>query len=143
MEVFKGFEYQSQTAKSKVEAGEAKEIEIKVKRTVSMAASGYFGGDPHLHLQRTSEADDKMIFDLLDAEDIWYGTPLGYNEPVTCPYAGFMEKMDYPQFRGLGANSIKSRGNITILSGQEYRSGQYGHLNLFLRDRLVLEGQSL
>src|SRR5262249_37337325 len=99
-------------------------------------------GDPHLHLLRATERDDETIFDLLEAEDIRFGTPLGYNEPPG-PYSGFMEKLDYPQFRGLGVDSIKSRGSVTILSGQEYRSSQYGHLNLYFRDRLVLEGQSL
>ena len=34
-----------------------------------MAAEGYFGGDPHLHLLRASERDDETVFDLLDAEE--------------------------------------------------------------------------
>ena len=142
VEVSKGFEYEPKSIQSNVAEGKTTKIEIVLNRTVPMSSKGYFGGDPHLHLQRTSDLDDENIFDLLDAEDIWYGTPLGYNEPAG-PYSGFMEKLDYPQFRGLGASSIKSRGVITILSGQEYRSGQYGHLNLFLRDRLTHEGQNL
>lgn len=141
VEVSKGFEYLPQTVKTAVVVGQTNEVTIQLKRTAPMAAAGYFGGDLHLHLLRASERDEETIFDLLDAEDIWYGTPLGYNEPAG-PYFGFMEKQDYPQLRGLGASSIKSRGAISILSGQEYRSGQYGHLNLFLRDRLTLEGQS-
>ena len=50
--------------------------------------------------------------------------------------------MESPQFRGLGKRSILSRGDYHILSGQEYRSGSYGHLNLFLLDQLVMNGQS-
>ena len=106
-----------------------------------MAPQGYHGGDPHLHFARVTEQDDTAILDLLDAEDIWYGTPLGYNEPAG-PYFGFMDRMDSPQFRGLGADSVRAREKIRILSGQEYCSQQYGHLNLFLRDRLVFAGQS-
>ena len=140
VEVFKGFEYLPQTQKIVVTPSKTNEVAINVQRTIPMAESNYFGGDPHLHLLRASEQDEATMFDLLEAEDIWYGTPLGYNEPAG-PYFGSMEKLDYPQLRGLGASSIKSRGPITILSGQEYRSGQYGHLNLFFRDRLVLEGQ--
>ncbi len=142
VEVSKGFEFLPQSVKTTVKAGQASQLEIMVKRTAAMSNSGYFGGDPHLHLPRVTDRDDEIIFDLLEAEDIAFGTPLGYNEPAG-PYTGIMEKLDYPQFRGLGASSIKSRGVVNILSGQEYRSAQYGHLNLFLRDRLVLEGQSL
>ena len=142
IEVSKGFEYRPQRIKATVAAESNQNVEVRLERTVPLADLEYFGGDPHLHLLRTSERDEQTIFDLLDAEDIWFGTPLGYNEPAG-PYSGLMEKMDYPQMRGLGLTSIKSRGSIHILSGQEYRSAQYGHLNLFLRDRLVLEGQSL
>ncbi|WP_010585216.1 PVC-type heme-binding CxxCH protein [Schlesneria paludicola] len=140
--VCKGFEYRPQQIQTLIAAGASLETDIQLVRATPMSDWGYFGGDPHLHLPRTSDRDDETAFDLLDAEDISFGTPLGYNEPAG-PYSGFMDKMDYPQFRGLGLASIKSRGSVHILSGQEYRSAQYGHLNLFLRDRLVLEGQSL
>ncbi len=83
-----------------------------------------------------------MIFDLLEAEDIRYGSPLGYNEPAG-PYVGVRERLDYPQLRGARAKSERRRGDTRIVSGQEYRSSTYGHLNLFFRDDLVLEGQSL
>jgi putative membrane-bound dehydrogenase-like protein len=140
IEVFKGFEYQPRSQAMVVTAGTTHDVAIALQRTAPMSELNYFGGDPHLHLARSSERDEATIFDLLDAEDIWYGTPLGYNEPAG-PYSGTMDKLDYPQLRGLGASSVASRGPITILSGQEYRSSQYGHLNLFLRDRLVAEGQ--
>ena len=98
-------------------------------------------GDPHLHLQRETEADDGVIFDLLEAEDVRFGTPLMYNEPAG-PYTGVREKLDYPQLRGLGAGRCGRGAAYHILSGQEYRTGTYGHLNLFLRDDLVREGES-
>ncbi len=141
VEVFRGFESRPENATTMVSAGMHHNAEIKISRTTSMAAENYFGGDPHLHLQRVTDRDDETLFELLSAEDIWFGTPLSYNEPAG-PYAGVMEKMDYPQFRGLGLDSIRSQDSVSILSGQEYRSSQYGHLNLFLRDRLVFEGQS-
>ncbi|MEZ6072999.1 MAG: CehA/McbA family metallohydrolase [Pirellulales bacterium] len=40
----------------------------------------------------------------------------------------------------LGRRSIRSRGDVSIISGQEYRSTTYGHLNLFLLDELVFAG---
>ena len=51
-----------------------------------------------------------------------------------------METMASPQLRGLGASSVNRRGPTWIASGQEYRSTTYGHLNLYWRDDLVLEG---
>lgn len=141
VEVSKGFEYRPVAKDVDVVQGKTSDIEISLRRTAPLRGEGYFGGDPHLHFIRATEADDQTNFDLLTAEDVWYGTPLGYNEPAG-PYSGFMEKMDTPQFRGLGRDSIRTRGPISILSGQEYRSGQYGHLNLFLRDRLVFPGES-
>src|SRR5262249_48245376 len=35
------------------------------------------------------------------------------------------------------------RGEYNIVSGQEYRSSTYGHLNLYLRNDLVAAGQTL
>ena len=142
VEVFKGFEFKPQTRTVTVANESTTKIEIDLIRTAPMMNAGYFGGDPHLHLLRATARDDETIFDLLDAEDIWFGTPLGYNEPAG-PYSGFMAKLDYPQFRGLGQQSIKSRGVVSILSGQEYRSSQYGHLNLFFRDELIFSGQDV
>lgn len=142
VEVSKGFEFEPRMRTVNVKVGQAETVEFELRRTGAMAPQHYFGGDPHLHLLRTSEANDQTAFNLLDAEDIQYGSLLGYNEPAG-PYSGIMDKLDYPQLRGLGLRSIQKRGKIHILSGQEYRSVQYGHLNLYLRDRLVLEGQNI
>ena len=98
-----------------------------------MSAMGYYSGDLHLHFPRKSEADDQTILDLLEAEDIQFGSILAYNEPAG-PYTGLMETMASPQLRGLGESSLHNRGPIWIASGQEYRSGTYGHLNLYWQD---------
>jgi putative membrane-bound dehydrogenase-like protein len=50
--------------------------------------------------------------------------------------------LEYPQLQGLGARWSTSRGGYRVMSGQEYRSTTYGHLNLYDRDDLVNEGQS-
>ena len=67
-------------------------------------------GDPHLHFPRKTEADDKVILDLLEAEDIHFGSILAYNEPAG-PYTGAMETMDAPQLRGLGKASVAAAGD--------------------------------
>lgn len=141
VEVAKGFEFTPQAATAKIETGKSSDLKLTLTRTAAMAPHGYFGGDTHLHFARATEQDDETILDLLEAEDVWYGTPLGYNEPAG-PYSGIMDTMASPQFRKLGRPSIKSRGTYSMLSGQEYRSGTFGHLNLYLRDRLVFEGKS-
>ncbi|MBI2949473.1 MAG: CehA/McbA family metallohydrolase [Verrucomicrobia bacterium] len=142
VEVWKGFEFRPETRTIQVATGETRAVEIALTHTVSMPEFGYYSGDPHLHIPREKDADEKTILDLLEAEDIHFGTILAYNEPAG-PYAGFMDKMASPQGRGLGRRSILSRGSHSIVSGQEYRSSTYGHMNLFLLDDLVLAGQSL
>ena len=84
-------------------------------RTAAMAPSGYHSGDLHLHFPRKTEADDRVILDLLEAEDIQFGSILAYNEPAG-PYNGVMEAMDAPQLRGsgesLGRPSRRNRNRI-------------------------------
>ncbi|MBM3838544.1 MAG: c-type cytochrome [Verrucomicrobia bacterium] len=142
VEVWKGFEYRPETRTVQVSPGETGRVEVALTHAVPLPELGYHSGDPHIHIPRASEADDQKILDLLEAEDIHFGTILAYNEPAG-PYAGLMDKMASPQQRGLGRRSIMSRGSYSIVSGQEYRSSTYGHMNLFLRDDLVLAGQTV
>ncbi|MGP0068245.1 MAG: PVC-type heme-binding CxxCH protein, partial [Isosphaeraceae bacterium] len=142
IEAWKGFEYRPIVKSVAVAADETRTVELVLDRTAAMGPLGYSSGDPHLHFPRTNEADDRMILDLLEAEDIRFGSILAYNEPAG-PYSGRMEAMASPQLRGLGKASVARRGETWIASGQEYRSTTYGHLNLFGRDDLVLEGQKV
>ncbi len=141
IEAWKGFEYQPVVKRVEMAASrEAKPVEIELDHTVPIASMGYYSGDPHLHLPRKTGADDQLIFDLLEAEDIHFAAMLAYNEPPDT-YTGSMETMAAPQFRGLGKTSARKRGTTWIASGQEYRSSTYGHLNLYWRDDLAQNGQ--
>jgi putative membrane-bound dehydrogenase-like protein len=142
VEVWKGFEYRPQSLTTRVKAGTTHRVELALTRTLPVSDFGYQGGDAHIHIKRETEEDDQLIFDLMEAEDIRFGSILAYNEPAG-PYHGVIERMDSRQLRGLGPESIRKRGGYAILSGQEYRSGKYGHLNLFLRTGLALPGQSV
>ena len=142
VEVWKGFEYAPIAKNVEVIAGEIKQVSIELERTVPMAAHGYYSGDPHLHFPRQTKADDRVILDLLEAEDIHFGSILAYNEPAG-PYTGVMESMAAPQLHGLGKASICHRALTWLMSGQEYRSTTFGHLNLYWRDDLVLKGQKV
>jgi putative membrane-bound dehydrogenase-like protein len=141
-EAWKGLETRPVSQVLRVAAGETRQVTIALERIVNAAALGYDSGDSHLHFPRQTEDDDDVVFDLMDAEDLRYGALLTYNEPAG-PYTGVREKLDNPQLRGLGAKSERKRGERRIVSGQEYRGATYGHLNLFLRDDLVREGESL
>jgi putative membrane-bound dehydrogenase-like protein len=141
VEVWKGLAFTPARETATVRAGETTRVEIAIARPAAVSTFPYESGDSHLHFGRTSGADDEVIFDLLEAEDIQVGALLAYNEPAG-PYHGIRERLDSPQLVGLGAKSERSRGRYGIVSGQEYRSRTYGHLNLFLRDDLVREGES-
>jgi len=142
VEVWKGFEYRPETLSIDVEPGTTRELALTLEHVVAMPKLGYQSGDPHVHIPRANEADESLIFNLLAAEDIHFTSLLAYNEPAG-PYLGSMDDMDSPQRRGLGAKSILDRDGYAILSGQEYRSKTYGHLNLFLLNELVLRDQSV
>ena len=141
VEVWKGFEFRPLVQTTTVMAGQTRRVTLTLARAATPTEIGYDSGDTHLHLPRTTQADDDAIFTLLDAEDIHYGFLLGYNDPPG-PYKAVRAKLEYPQLQGLGARSATSRGGYHVVSGQEYRSSTYGHLNLYYRDDLVNEGQS-
>jgi hypothetical protein len=140
VEVWKGFEFRPSARTICLAAGDTRTVELTLVHTLPVASLGYHGGDPHLHFRRQSETDERTVLDLLEAEDVHYATLLAYNEPPG-PYHGRMDRMDSPQFRGLGDASELVRGSYHIISGEEYRSSTYGHLNLFLRTDLALPGQ--
>ncbi|MEX2286703.1 MAG: hypothetical protein WD648_06415, partial [Planctomycetaceae bacterium] len=142
VEVWKGLEYRPVSGNVMVEPGKTANVELTLERTLKMPEEGYYSGDPHVHITRADDRDENLILDLMEAEGIRFGSILAYNEPAG-PYTGIMKTMDMPQYRGLGIKSIRSRGEFSILSGQEYRSRTFGHLNLFLRDNLVLDGKKL
>jgi putative membrane-bound dehydrogenase-like protein len=140
VEVWKGFEFRPLVQMITVEAGQTRRVTLTLARAAGPAEIGYGSGDTHLHLPRTTQPDDDAIFTLLAAEDIHYGFTLGYNDPPG-PYKAERATLEYPQLHGLGARSAISRGGYHVVSGQEYRSSTYGHLNLYYRDDLVNEGQ--
>lgn len=141
VEVWKGYEYRPTVTTVSVLPGREKAIQMELDNAVRMSDRGYWSGDPHIHIQRCDEADDERILDLMQAEDIRFGTILAYNNPAG-PYSGFMNRMEAPQLRGLGPRSIRSRGDYAIVSGEEYRTAAYGHLNLFMLDELIMPDQS-
>lgn len=140
IEAWRGFEHKPQTVTVMATASGTHQATLELPRTVDMAAAGYYSGDPHLHFDRLTDNDDETIFTLLKAEDIRFGLDMCYNE--TDRYTGEMQQLVIPQRHGVGRRSLARRDGYHLLSGQEYRNGVYGHINLFWRDDLVLAGQS-
>jgi putative membrane-bound dehydrogenase-like protein len=142
IEAWKGLEYRPAVKVIHAAAIQSSPVTLELDHVAPMAPLGYHSGDSHLHFPRQSEADDQVIFDLLEAEDIHFGSILAYNEPPGL-YTGAMETLAAPQLRGLGKASVRRRGDTWIVSGQEYRSSTYGHCNIFFCDDLVLRGQKV
>ena len=141
IEAWKGFEYRPLTLETELPAGRTKRITLSLDRALSMASHGYYGGDPHLHLRRKDDYDDKIILDLIEVEDIRFASILCYN--LLDSYTGEMGRQESPQFRGLGPPSLRVRGGYSIMSAQEYRGKTYGHLNLFSRQPMVMAGRTV
>jgi putative membrane-bound dehydrogenase-like protein len=140
VEVWKGLEYRPESVTVAIAKDETRDVALTLKTDTEIAKAGYYSGDSHIHLRRQEDADDQTIFDLLQAEDIKYASILAYNDPAG-PYQGVMQTLAAPQFRGLGTDSLRERGEYHFVSGQEYRSATYGHLNLYFRNDLVLANQ--
>ena len=138
VEVWKGFEYRPVQNEVVVSAGETKDVRMKLAYSVPMDKFNYYSGDAHIHLNRRSDEEDALALDLMAAEDIRFGFLLCMNNPPS--YSGIMSRQVWPQQQGLGPSSIRTHGRWGIASGQEYRTGTYGHICLLMHNRMVLEG---
>ena len=141
VEVWKGLEYRPVQRSGYVAASATRETTVTLDRTVNMEAEHYFSGDTHIHLERSSVDDDERALDLLEAEDVRNGCLLCMNEINT--YTGKMNQQLIPQERGFGPESIKRRGDFSIVSGQEYRASTFGHICLLMHRQMVQEGRTV
>jgi hypothetical protein len=133
--VWKGFEYLPVSDRVTVAAGEVADHSATLRHVAPVAGSGWHSGDTHIHFERKTETDDLRCLDLAEAEDIHFAHILCMNHPRT--YQPLMEQQEHPQFRGMGPDSLRKRGDFQIASGQEYRANTYGHICLIGGNRLV------
>ena len=141
VEVWKGLNFEPVVKSVQVAVGASHPVELAVKEAVLSDTLGYYSGDLHLHFPRENDEDDRNLFDLLEAEGVRYAFILAPNRPAG-PYAGIMDKLAVPQRQGLGEKSIRRRGGFHLMSGQEYRTENYGHMKILMLDELVFPGQS-
>ena len=138
--VWKGYEFRPTQVSTHVAAGATRSVRVGLRRTVPMANTITTPGI----LASISRAAPRLTtapLDLLAAEDIGIGYLLCMNEPHS--YTGDMARQLIPQDRGFGSASVKSRGEYSIVSGQEYRCNTYGHICLLMHRRLVQSEQSI
>ncbi len=81
VEAWRGLEYRPVVKSIAAPASQTISVDLVLDRALAMAPLGYYSGDLHLHFPRKTEADDRVILDLLEAEDIQFGSILAYNEP--------------------------------------------------------------
>ena len=139
VEVWKGFEYRPPVVRARASR------RARRRARDARARAGRRHGQARLRLGRPAPplpARDRRrrrrsIFDLLEAEDIRYGSILAYNEPAG-PYTGDSRDAWTPPAPRAGARR-PSAGGATTRSSRARSIGArtYGHLNLFLRDDLV------
>lgn len=141
IQVARGYEYRPVTVETRVAAGETRGFKVLLRRTAPMSVHGYLSGDTHIHLARTTEAEDERALDLIAAEDLLHGFILCMNDPRG--YTGTMSRQIWPQTHGFGPSSICRRGAYTLVSGQEYRCNTYGHICLLGHRRLVQENATV
>jgi hypothetical protein len=141
IEIWKGLEYTPLTITRKVIRSETSEAVLELHNSARLADSGYIAGESHFHLPRRTPTDDEAIFPLLAAEDLRFGATFVCNV-IGENYPGTMAGMLVPQERGLGRASLARRDGMEFVSAQEYRNRNYGHLNFYLLDALLLAGRS-
>jgi hypothetical protein len=140
IEVWKGLEYAPVAVTHEVERGGTIEAAVTLSNTAQLAGIGYIAGESHFHLPRRTAVDDEAIFALLASENLRFGAALSCNV-IGEDYPGTMSGQLVPQLRGLGRASLARRDGNEFVSGQEYRTRNYGHLNFHLLDTLVMAGR--
>ena len=132
--VGKGYEYQERTVSIRATKGDTVDLSIGLNRTIDMAARGWYSGDTHIHMDRTESNSDTLL-KITSAKDVRYAYLLSMN---TGGYDRGGEKFEsYRQAMGLGDRSVLKLGPYHITSGQEYRTGNLGHVTIDLPDAYV------
>ncbi len=129
----KGYEYLSGNTSVRAVPRDTLELTLKLERWIDMAALGWYAGDSHIHMDRTGTNDDSLLA-LTSARGIRYGYMLSMN---TTGYDRGGKYESWLQKKGLGDRSAFGRDGYWISSGQEYRSGELGHVTVLLPDSYV------
>ncbi|MBW7998244.1 MAG: hypothetical protein FVQ81_17075 [Candidatus Glassbacteria bacterium] len=133
LEAGRGYEYLSAKTEVTVEPRDTLALTLRLRRWTDMAARGWYAGDTHIHMDRTGSNDDSLLT-LTSARGIRYAYMLSMN---TAGYAQGGQYEGWLQQKGLGDMSACRRDGYFLSSGQEYRSGELGHVTIILPDSYV------
>lgn len=128
----KGFEFWPRETEVEIRYGETTDVEIPLERLADMAASGWYSGSTHMHMNyggNLFNTLENLIF-MSAAEDQDVVNELIANKDNRV--------LDYQHFvPGGGAHPLSTDEQL-LMVGQEYRPPFYGHVTLIgLRDHLL------
>jgi len=116
--VMKGPEYALQGRPVHVTRDGGDEITVRLKRWVNLPAQGWFSGDDHIHIARSTPAQNRRILNFMRAEDTHIANLL---------QMGNLRGSYFKQYQ-FGAGGQYGDGDYFLVSGQESpRTSNRGH----------------
>lgn len=116
----KGPEYRIYEGRFNVEAGESKEITVRMERWTDMPKKGWYSADHHIHNPRLTVEADVRIMDFIDGEDIHLASNLQSASP---------DNPHYYENRAYGKKGWYEEKGRYLVSGQESPdTAELGHM---------------
>jgi hypothetical protein len=133
IEATRGVEYELASRTVKLQAGQATEISLPLKRWRHMAAEGWYSSDAHIHANYT--AVDHQVITPDDARLQAAGEDLN-NANMMVANSGGSFVHDERYFEGK-PSSLGSRDHLLYWNEEMRNSGMYGHMCFFNLKNLV------
>ena len=116
--VMKGPEYRIQKRKVRIAPGTPQSIQVKMERWTDLPKQGWLSGDDHIHIGRSTPAENDKILAYMRAEDLGVANLLE---------AGNLKGSQFKQY-GFGKEGHYGNGGHFLVSGQESpRTSHRGH----------------
>ncbi|MBW1685764.1 MAG: CehA/McbA family metallohydrolase [Deltaproteobacteria bacterium] len=117
--LYKGPEYHVVDKTITIEPGKTNAITVDMKRWRDLSSEGWYSGDLHLHVDRFEKVDNRLLSQILEAEDINVGVDLQ-----------LMYDLVFIMHQLYGEEGRHQEGNYMVVPGQETpRGSQWGHFN--------------
>lgn len=115
--VTRGSEFRAQRRRIEVRAGETTDIRVTPERYADMAASGWYSGDAHIHLQREGTRD-RVVWAQAAAEDLRVANLL---------QMGNIARTHFDQSGWGLAGRFEQHGRVLVSGQEDPRTGHRGH----------------
>jgi hypothetical protein len=107
--VYRGLEYLPVFEEFEILPGQKRNQKIRLRRWVNMAKEGWYSGDDHVHLVRTTAAQNELLMTWARAEDVHVSNILRADE---------LDEITFDQM-GYGKNFRYQQGDYVLASGLE------------------------